>query len=193
MLFRSGVGDYDITVASSTLSSTNYDFELGKGTLSVTKALLNVRAENKKRIYGQSNPSLTYMIDGYLNNDGLNVVSGAPVLSTLATTASGAGDYEISLTAGTLAATNYTFSLVPGKLTIDRATLTVKAADKNKIYGAVNPDLTFTFNGFLNGDNSSVVSGLPVLSTSATQSSGAGTYPISIASGSLTEIGRAHV
>ncbi|MFM7838320.1 MAG: MBG domain-containing protein, partial [Chitinophagaceae bacterium] len=182
----SSVGDYDITVASSSLSSPNYDFDFGTGKLTITKASLSVRAENKTKIYGQVNPALTYTINGYLNNDGAGVVNGLPVLSTLASTGSGVGDYEIGINTGTLDAVNYTFAVVPGKLTIGKATLSVKATDKSRIYGAANPDLTYTLNGFVNGDNASVVSGLAELTTIATAGSSVGNYPIRVALGSLS-------
>ena len=48
------------------------------------------------------------------------------------------------------------------------------------------PTLTYTIAGFVNGDPSAVVSGSPNLGTSATSTSSAGFYPITIAPGSLS-------
>src|SRR5439155_969226 len=49
-----------------------------------------------------------------------------------------------------------------------------------------NPTLTATITGYVNGDNASVVSGTPALSTVATQSSAVGTYAITAAQGTLS-------
>jgi hypothetical protein len=45
--------------------------------------------------------------------------------------------------------------------------------------------LTYSYSGFVNGDTASVVSGTPVLSTTATTGSNAGSYPITVSTGSL--------
>ena len=40
--------------------SNNYDFAYTEGTLTVTKATLTVAAENKTKVYGAANPSLSF-------------------------------------------------------------------------------------------------------------------------------------
>ena len=113
-------------------------------------------------------------------------MSGAPSLSTAATAASGVGAYSITVGVGTLAAANYDFpNLVNGTLTINKAHLTVTANAATSTYGASPPPLTATLSGFVNGDTSSVVSGVPSLSTAATAASGAGTYAIHVVAGTL--------
>ena len=52
-------------------------------------------------------------------------------------------------------------------------------------YGASPPTLTAMLSGFVNGDTSSVVSGAPSLSITATAASGVGTYPITVGAGTL--------
>ena len=52
--------------------------------------------------------------------------------------------------------------------TVGRAHLTVTADDKSKPYGASNPGLTYSLEGFVNGETASVVTGAPSLSTTAT-------------------------
>ena len=74
-----------------------------------------------------------------------------------------------------------------GLLTVTPALLTVTADDKSKVSGENNPALTATFNGFVNDDTQgSAVSGSPVITTTAITSSPVGSYPITIAVGSLT-------
>src|SRR5262249_42137272 len=67
-------------------------------------------------------------------------------------------------------------------LSITPASLTITADDKSMTYGGTVPTLTATYTGLLNGDKSSVVSGLS-LSTTASSSSNAGQYTITASGG----------
>jgi hypothetical protein len=87
-------------------------------TLSGTKAVLTVKATNVSVPYGSAIPKLSYTVAGYVNGDTSTVVTGVPGESTTAKQGSPVGTYPITLTLGTLKATNYTFSLVNGTLTI---------------------------------------------------------------------------
>ena len=96
-------------------------------------------------------------------------------LATPATAASGVGNYAI--TQGSLSAgADYTIGFTSGTLTVNTAALTITANDASKTYGAL-PAFTASYSGLVNGDTSSVVSGLS-LSTTATAASNAGTYAI---------------
>lgn len=181
----SPVGDYGITAASGTLAASNYNFTFVDGTLTVNKAVLTVTADNKSRGYGSANPTLTATLSGFVNGENSSVVSGAPSLSTTATLNSPANTYPITVTQGTLTATNYDFTFVNGTLTVGKAILTFTAENKTKVFGAALPELTYSVTGFLNGDTASVITGAPSLTTTATATSNVGQYPISIAAGSL--------
>jgi hypothetical protein len=87
----------------------------------VNTAVLTVTADNQARPYGQSNPTLTSTITGFINGDTSSVVSGAASLTTTATATSPVGAYPIVAALGTLAAANYTFSLVNGTLSVTKA------------------------------------------------------------------------
>lgn len=63
-------------------------------------------------------------------------------------------------------------------LTVNKATLTVTADNKTKQEGEVNPELTVTYSGFVNGDNASSLTTQPTVTTTATKDSPVGTYPI---------------
>jgi uncharacterized protein YfiM (DUF2279 family) len=76
---------------------------------------------------------------------------------------------------------NYTVSTVTSAAgVINAATLTVTADNKSKICGQVNPPLTASYNGFVGPDNTNALSSPVVLSTTATTTSGAGKYPITV-------------
>jgi hypothetical protein len=92
-----------------------------------------------------------------------------------------AGDYTVI---GTVAGGNYTGSAT-NTLTIAQATLNVTADNQSRAYGLANPPLTVSYSGFVNGEDTNVLSGSPALSTTAVTESPAGTYPITITQGTL--------
>ena len=56
------------------------------------------------------------------------------------------------------------------------ASLTIKAANKGKLYGAATPALTVTYRGLVNGDTAAA--SVPVILGTTTASSGVGKYAI---------------
>jgi hypothetical protein len=179
------VGVYPIHVTTPQ-TATNYTVSYVNGTLSVTQAVLSVTADNQSRLYGTTNPVLTVSYSGFANGEGTNVISGQPGLSTSAGMASPVGGYDIVVGPGSLSATNYSFSLTNGTLTVGKALLTVTADNQNRLYGQTNPVLTAQFSGFVDGDTESVLSGAPALTTVAGASTPVGTYDIVATNGSLT-------
>src|SRR5205823_7579893 len=114
---------------------TNYTVFPTNSTLTITPAFLTVIADNKNRPYGATNPLLTASYSGWLNNDNPSVLSGSPELSTTAdanSTVAGS-PYPISISLGTLSATNYNLSFTNGILTV------TPAAVLNSVISSVNP------------------------------------------------------
>ena len=72
-----------------------------------------------------------------------------------------------------------------GDLIVTKAQLTVTADNHSRLYGDPNPAFTYVITGFVNGDDISVVSGAADCTTTATQASPVGTYPITCAVGTL--------
>jgi hypothetical protein len=112
------VGSYPITAAGA--ADSDYTIAYVPGTLTVTRATLTltVTANNASRQYSDPNPTFTYTITGFANGDPSSVVSGSPSLTTTATTTSPVGTYPITAAQGTLAAANYSFTLVNGTLSV---------------------------------------------------------------------------
>ncbi|RYY85277.1 MAG: T9SS type A sorting domain-containing protein [Chitinophagaceae bacterium] len=75
---------------------------------------------------------------------------------------------------------------VTNSLTVNKAPLTIQADNLSRPEGDPNPTFTVTYTGFVNGENSSVLTTQPVLSTTATVNSLPGTYPIQV-SGATAE------
>ena len=181
----SPVGAYTITAAVGTLTATNYSFTFVNGTLTVNQAVLTVTAQNASKTYGAANPAFTASYTGFMNGDTAAVLTGVPSLTTTATAASPVNTYVITAAVGTLAATNYSFTFVSGTLTVNQAVLTVTAQNTAKTYGAANPAFAPTYNGFVNGDTTAVLTGAPSLTTTATAASPVNTYAITAAVGTL--------
>ncbi len=139
---------------------TNYTISYVNGLLTVNAAVLGVSANNTNRAYGATNPVFTVSYNGFVNGDGLNVLSGSPVLTTSAKTNSPVGSYVITNTIGTLVATNYAVSLTNGLLTVNPVGLTLTASNQAKVYGqAFNfAGTEFGASGLLNGDSVSSAS-----------------------------------
>ena len=120
---------------------------------------------------------------GFVNGDDANNLSTQPTLTTTATARSHVGSYAI--TASGAVDPDYTISYAGGTLTVSPATLTVVADSLTRPEGDANPPLTYSLSGLVNGDTTSVVSGAPILSTTATIASFDGQYPITVAVGTL--------
>jgi hypothetical protein len=92
------------------------------------------------------------------------------------------GNYTV---VGTISSSTYSGSAT-GTLVIARALLTATTNNGTMVVGSAVPALTASYNGFVPGDSAAVLSGSPVLSTTATSSSPAALYPITIAQGTLS-------
>jgi sugar lactone lactonase YvrE len=183
----SPVGYYPITETLGGPAGANYTVE-NHPTLYVRKAVLTVFPDSEGVVtYGQSPPPPTCChFEGFVNGDTAGVVSGAPVLTTTVTSTTPVGRYLIDSEVGTLTAANYTFLMEPGVVQVYKAMLTVVANNLTMTQGSAVPPLTNTLTGFVNGDTASVVSGAPVLLTTATSSSPPGQYPITAGIGDLS-------
>jgi RHS repeat-associated protein len=182
----SAAGSYAINAASGSLSAANYTFNFVNGTLTVGKIVLTVTANSTSKVYGAALPSLTASYAGFVNGDTTSVLSGSPSLTTSATAGSSVGSYTITSAVGTLSATSYSFAFANGSLNVNKAPLTATATNASRVYGIANPTFAANYSGFVNGDTSSVLSGAPSLTTTASVSSVVGSYTITAAAGTLT-------
>jgi len=115
-------------------------------------------------------------------------VPGSFIYTPTAGTVLGAGNGQTLHVAFTPTdTTNYASASKNVSINILKAVLTITADNKSKTYGSVNPALTFTPTGFVNGDTpATAYNGSPFLSTTSTQSGDAGGYPITAAAGTLS-------
>jgi len=171
---------YSITANAAVGSGLgNYNITYNPGNLTVEPANLGVTADNQSRIYGATNPVFTVSYSGFINGESLtnSDVVGAPDLSTMADTNSPVGTYDITNLVGSLASTNYTFSLTNGTLTVAVAAITVTANSASKVYGQ---SLSFAGTEFTTSSlfGSDSVSGVTITSAGALNSAPVNTYDI---------------
>ena len=168
----SPAGTYPVTVSGA--EAQNYNISYVNGTLTVTAKPddVTLTAKSYTREYGEANPAFGYDVTSG------TIKSGTPTITCAATKTSPVGTYDIIIAKGSV--TNGTVNLVNGKLTITQAPLTIRAGDYTKQEGEANPTFTPTFSGFKNGETKSVLTKQPTISCSATTSSPAGTYPVTV-------------
>ncbi|HCG0220443.1 TPA: hemagglutination protein, partial [Pseudomonas aeruginosa] len=148
------VGVYGINQGGLGLVSGNYDLAYQGNNLTITKALLNVIADGKTKVYGDADPSLTYQVSGLKNGDsagsiltgGLNRDAGENV-----------GVYGINQGGLVLTSGNYDLAYQGNDLTITKALLNVFADAKSKQVGTADPALTYQVSGLKNGDSAGQV------------------------------------
>jgi hypothetical protein len=111
------VGAGTTTITASQAGDINYEAAADVSrSLTVNKASLTIKAENKSRLYGQPNPELTITYTGFVNNENNTHLTTQPTVSTTATTASQPGDYPVKVEGATAA--NYEITHVNGILTV---------------------------------------------------------------------------
>nr|MCS8348338.1 filamentous hemagglutinin N-terminal domain-containing protein [Pseudomonas aeruginosa] len=145
------VGVYGINQGDLALNSGNYDLSYQGNNLTITKALLNVIADAKTKVYGDADPSLTYQVSGLKNGDTAGAVLNGGSLSRAA--GENVGVYGINQGGLGLVSGNYDLAYQGNNLTITKALLNVIADGKTKVYGDADPSLTYQVSGLKNGDS----------------------------------------
>lgn len=140
-----GAGTTEITA----IQAGNDDYLAAQNkmqTLTVNKKKITVSAKAEDKIYGESDPSLTYTYSPELI--GTDAFTG----SLKRNTGENEGVYTINLNSVALNS-NYTITYEPADFTINKMAVTISAEDKSKIYGDQDPPLTYTiYPEPINGD-----------------------------------------
>jgi hypothetical protein len=196
------------------VSGDSYDFidvigpvTAGSGSVTITPTATQTYTLNSTNAYGRTTstpitvtlnsvaPPITWpypaaiSYNAALSSAQLNAtatVAGTFAYTPAAGTVLSPGLHTLSVTFTPTDLTDYSTQTTTVPLMVNPATLTVTANNVNMAVGGAVPTLTASYSGFVNGDTTTVLSGSPVLSTTATSSSPAGTYPITVAAGTLT-------
>ena len=111
---ESPVGIYDIVISKGSVSNNNVKYE--KGTLTITKAPLTIKADDKQVKQYETLPEFTATYNGFRNNEGEEVLSIKPQYACEANENSAPGTYKIGVSGAE--AKNYVIEYVSGTLTI---------------------------------------------------------------------------
>ena len=133
------VGMYAIN--QGTVDNTNYTITYTSANLAITPLAVTVTAEAKSKVYGDADPALTYTSNPAVGSTLANseVISFPGALARVA--GENVGAYVINQ--GTVDNTNYTITYTSANLAITPLAVTVTAGVKSKVYGDVDPALTF--------------------------------------------------
>jgi hypothetical protein len=183
-------GTHTLLVLFTPTNMTDYTTASGSVTLTVNPALLTVTAVNISKIVGTANPAFSASYSGFVNGDATAVLGGSPALSTAATTSSPIGTYPITAAQGTLTATNYTFTFVPGTLNVvapPTIVLTTSAPLSGSASAGYTATVTVTNNGTgaasnvtLTGAALGSISGTPLPQTLGTLAAGGGSATVTV-------------
>ena len=172
-------GNY--TLSASGLSADNYNINYVDGTLSIAKAPLTIAAQNASKTYDglayTGGNGVSY--DGFVTGEDARILDGTLVYGGSAQGAVNAGDYTLSVSG--LSADNYNINFVDGALTIDKANLTVAAQNASKTYDgqAWSGNNGVSYDGFVAGEDASILDGTLVYGGSAQGAVNAGDYTLS--------------
>lgn len=168
-------GEYEITVSGA--QAQNYDFTYTAGKLTILPAdPITITANSVQRTYGEENPEFSYTVSG-------GVITGSPIVTCEANKLSPVGDYDITIEAGSISYPNLT--LVPGKLTVNKATLTATAQSYTITQDDQLPEYQVILSGFRNDDDASCITTMPEASCILPETNPVpvGTYTIMVQGG----------
>jgi len=183
----SPVGSYPIIPSLGTLEAANYSFSFAQGTLAVGLASQTITFNALPvQTYGAAAGFDLGFTPGASGNP-VSFTSSNPAVATVSgstVTIVGAGDTEI--VAQQPGDTNYASATAKQTLTVAKAPLAVTAQNASRPYKAEEPAFTFSYSGFVKDEDETVLSGAPIIATTALFESAVGSYPITLIQGSLT-------
>jgi hypothetical protein len=164
-------GTQTLSVTFTPTDSGNYNGSNASVTITIGKAATSITwAAPAPIVYGTA-----------LGAAQLNATASVPgtfAYSPAAGAVLNAGPQTLMVTFTPADSANYNGSTASRSLTVTPASLTVRANDASKVFGAPLPAFSATGIGFVNGDSMSSLAGSLTVSTSATASSPVGSYAI---------------
>ncbi|MDY4082766.1 MAG: MBG domain-containing protein [Eubacteriales bacterium] len=170
-------GQYDITMTG--IKADNYTLNIIKGKLTIAKRDLTITVKNEEVTYGDKKPS--YSIEscqGFISGDSLSSLDGSADFACDYIQGSDVGEYAITLSG--YVSDNYNIQYSHAKLTVNKKDLTVKALDKEVVYGDTVSSYALQYNGFVLGQDESVLGGNVIAQCDYRVGSNVGEYIISV-------------
>lgn len=145
---------------------------------------VTITAKNTSITYGKSLPVFEYTSKGA-------PLVGVPYMTCSVTKTTPVGSYPIEIHRGTVL--NTIKDSINGTLTVFKAGLKITAKSYTIKEGDSIPELGVTYQGFMNNEDSTVLSKLPTISTKATSSSAPGVYDITVSGAVAQNYGISYV
>lgn len=161
----SGSSAINVGTYTATAQITNENYVLAESsktaTFTITARALTITANNHEIIYGSAPATNGYTISGIEGETPETAnIGGTVKLTTTYTQYGKVGEYDIIVDISGLSSSNYSFTAVNGKLTVNKKELTVTAKNHEITYGEEPSANGYTINGFVNNENESVIKGL---------------------------------
>ena len=138
-------------IGAETAENNNYEFIVLKGVLTVLKADLTATVTGPSAIVYGETPAFDFIVTSGLKAGDEKADVGVMTYSTDYLTAPAAGTFKVN---GTLDSKNYTATVSPYSMTVEKATLIVTVNPTATVtYGDPIPDFGFTAEGFKFSDN----------------------------------------
>jgi hypothetical protein len=161
------------TITASLAADSNFTAATGTATLTVTQIAPVITFAVDNHTYGDPAGSLAATSTSHAAIT-YSLVSGPATVSTNTLTIMGAG--TVVLQASQPADDNHLAATQNATFTVAQAALTVTASSASIVYGGAVPAITPSFTGFVFRDGAASL-GTVTCSTTATSTSGTGTYP----------------
>ena len=143
------VGTNSLVANFTPSNTTSYASGTITNTVVITKAILTTTCQPTNKVYGQTNPPLSYLLTGFVNGENSNSLTTQPVASTTVILSTPVGVYTNAITATGGTASNYSFTYVPANFTVTKAVSTV----------AMSGTTSFTYGGSAQGPDTSSKTG----------------------------------
>lgn len=173
-------GDSLVTVSGGQADNYRIDAYI-PGIVTIKKAPLIIWPDNATRAYGDKNPKFSVFCRGLRNNETPWTLDTLTVFEIMADSLSKPGTYPIR--AYGAASKKYDITYDSAVLTITKRVLTTKVPNYSKTYLSPNPTFEIAYEGFVNHEGPSVLERKPFIHCEATNTSGVGSYPLTLSGG----------
>jgi len=136
----------------------NYFFSYTSGIVTIIRKNINVTASSDTAVYGDASiatPTPSYT--GWVNGEGPGILTADPTCTSTYSSSRSVAAGAASSCVGAAAA-NYSFTYYTGVITVTLKGVVVTASNATVSYGSAPPSISPNYSGFVNGQNSSVVS-----------------------------------
>ena len=158
-------------INDESLTSWSQDFTVD------SQPILTITASSATMTFGSPYPGIEPSYTGFLGSDTEYSLAIRPRCDSDASKVLMVGSFRSSCSGAS--SDTYTFNYVDGSIQVNKALLTITASSATMTEGGTVPTITPTYSGFVFSQTESALTLAPNCSTTATNTSPAGTYPSS--------------